>query len=1098
MSTQAGFRPVGSQMPIRELEERIREGWREREIFRRSVEERPSDKIYSFYEGPPTANGAPGVHHILSRVFKDIFPRYKTMRGYRVPRKGGWDTHGLPVELEVERELGLKSKGEIEEYGIAEFNARCRESVMRYVEQWEDMTERIAFWVDMEDAYRTYTPDYVESCWWIFKSLWDAGLIYEARRTTPHCPRCETSLSSHELSLGYEEDVADPSVTVKLLAQPESLPASLADFEGRTYLLAWTTTPWTLPGNSALAVSAEATYVVVRDETGDRLVLAQEVLKATFAGVSEETPSPELTLSGRELVGVTYEGLYEPASWGVPVQTFDESRLITLPFDPAQPEQGEPPARRVVAADFVSMEEGTGIVHIAPAFGIDDYTLGRQEGLLFIQPVDLRGLMSGPDGPWFGKFVKDADPLILEDLATRGLLLKRETIRHTYPFCWRCGTPLLYYAKPSWYIATTKVASSLQQSNEELMSWYPEHVKHGRYGDWIANNVDWAVSRERYWGTPLPFWRCVDCDEVDAVGSFAELRDRATGEVDLSDPHRPYVDAIEIPCAGCGGVMRRVPEVADAWFDSGAMPYAQWHYPFENAETFAERFPADFICEAVDQTRGWFYSLHAEAVLLHAAKQTPEPVSYRNVISLGHILDANGEKMSKTKGNVVDPWSVLDEHGADATRWYMYTASPPGNPRRFSTELVGEAQRKFLLTLWNTYSFFVTYANIDGFDPGSEPPSARPDLDRWIQSALHQLVEEVTDQLDHYDPTNSARAIEGFVEELSNWYVRRSRRRFWKSDDDADKASAYHTLYECLLTLSRLLAPYTPYVAEEIYQNLATEEDLAATESVHLATWPEADAASIDGELNQSMRLIQRLASLGRAARSKAGVKVRQPLPEVLVGVADEAEAALVRRHEWMLLEELNVKALRFVDASAELVSYVIKPNLPLLGPRLGKDVGKLRTALQSLEPEMAGQIAQAARAGEGIEVAGFSLTAEDLLIETAQRSGAATAQEAGYTVAMVTETTPALEREGLAREIVHLVQGARRSAGFEVSDRINLWLAAEDETMREALAEWAEHIQAETLALTLSQDEAPSDATRSDDVIEGAAVVVGVRLASG
>ncbi len=1091
-TSQSPFRAVGSQMPFRELEERIRDFWRNEDTFRRSVDERPADRIFSFYEGPPTANGVPGVHHILARVFKDIFPRYRTMRGYRVPRKGGWDTHGLPVELEVERELGLASKQEIEDYGIAEFNRKCRESVMRYVSQWEDMTERIAFWVDQENAYRTYTADYVESCWWILKSLWDADLVYEARRTTPHCPRCETSLSSHELSLGYEDDVADPSISVKFKADPESLPESLQGFDGNTYLVAWTTTPWTLPGNSALAVATGETYAVVSDGNGDRLVLAQARLEATFAGVTDETPKAQSTLTGAQLVGVTYEGLYDPVAWGVPVFSFEDSRLVEL--DTAD---HAPPPRRVVAADFVSMEDGTGIVHTAPAFGIDDYTLGREQGLLFIQPVDLKGLFIGEASPWRGTFVKTADPLIMEELTERNLLLKRETIHHTYPFCWRCGTPLLYYAKPSWYIATTKVGSALQRTNEEEMSWYPEHIKHGRYGDWIANNVDWAVSRERYWGTPLPFWRCQECNHTDAIGSFDELRDRARdGEsLDLSDPHRPYVDEIELDCSECGAIMQRVPEVADAWFDSGAMPYAQWHYPFENAETFEQRFPADFICEAVDQTRGWFYSLHAEAVLLHAAEQIPAPISYRNIISLGHILDEAGEKMSKSKGNVVDPWSVLDEHGADATRWYMYTASPPGNPRRFSSSLVGEAQRKFLLTLWNTYSFFVTYANIDGFDPTSEPPTEQPDLDRWIRSALHDLVQQVTDLLDHYDPTASARAIEAFVDELSNWYVRRSRRRFWKSADDQDKASAYHTLHECLLTLSKLLAPYTPYVAEEIYGNLASDGELSQADSVHLAMWPVADATLIDAELNQAMGLIQRLASLGRGARSKAGVKVRQPLPEVLVGVADDAEASLVSAHQAMLLDELNVKGLRFVDASTELVSYVVKPNLPVLGPRLGKEVGALRGALQSLEPEMAAQIAQAVRAGETIEIAGFSLAADDLLIETAEREGAATAQEAGYAVAVIAETTAELEREGIAREVVHRVQGMRRAAGFEVSDRIDLWLASEDAELNAAIAEWAAHIQDETLALSLAATSPPADVFHADEELDDATLTVGVRV---
>ncbi len=1080
------FQPVGSQLPFREIESRVREFWEKEEIFRRSVAERPPDNIFSFFEGPPTANGSPGVHHILARVFKDIFPRYKTMRGYRVPRKGGWDTHGLPVELEVERELGLSSKQEIEAYGIAEFNARCRESVMRYVEQWEEMTDRIGFWIDMDEAYRTYSRNYVESCWWILKSLWDADLIYETRRTTPHCPRCETSLSSHELSLGYQDNIADPSISILFKVQSDSLPDSLADFEGATYLVAWTTTPWTLPGNSALAVSPDETYAVVR-RGNDRLILASARVETIFSVDSEhETNLPiDFSVSGKDLVGLTYEGLYDPRAWRVPIFTFEGPRLVEWE------DTSEPPARRVVPADFVSMEDGTGIVHIAPAFGIDDYSLGRDEGLLFIQPVDLKGRISGEGSPWQGEFVKDADTKIIADLESRGVLLKRETIRHTYPFCWRCDTPLLYYAKPSWYIATTRVAASLQRSNKDQMSWYPQHIQQGRYGDWIANNIDWAVSRERYWGTPLPFWRCQSCDAVDAVGSYDELSKRATNmPAGLDDPHRPFVDEVELNCGNCGGTMRRIPEVADAWFDSGAMPYAQWHYPFENEELFTDRFPADFICEAVDQTRGWFYSLHAEATLLHAADQISEPVSYRNVISLGHILDETGEKMSKSKGNVVDPWSVLDEHGTDATRWYMISASPPGNPRRFSSDLVGEAQRKFLLTLWNTYSFFVTYANIDHFDPAAAPPAQRTELDRWVRSALHRLIEEVTQQLDDYEPTAAARAIAGFVDQLSNWYIRRSRRRFWKSDDAVAQAAAYHTLHECLTTLAKLIAPFTPYLAEEIHHNLAVNDE----DSVHLAAWPETDKTLIDIDLNQAMELVQRLASLGRAARSKAGVKVRRPLPEVLVGVADPTEAALVNAHAETLLEELNVKALRFIDTETDLVDYVIKPNLPVLGPRLGKEVGQLREALRSLEPEMAAQIAAAAQSGEAIEVAGISLAASDLLIETTEGAGTATAQEAGYTVVVTTETTPELEREGWAREIVHLVQGMRRAAGFEVADRVELWLATKEVALRNTVQNWADHIQDETLAPILHESPPELDSHHADKQIEGMMIAVGVR----
>ena len=1098
------FQPVGSRMPFQELEERQRAFWKERAIFRRSVEERPADKIYSFYEGPPTANGTPGVHHVLARVFKDLFPRYKTMRGYRVPRKGGWDTHGLPVELEVERELGLQSKAEIEQYGIAAFNQKCRESVMRYVGQWADMTERIAFWLDMDDPYITYEPKYVESCWWILKTLWDRGLIYEARRTAPHCPRCETSLSSHEVAQGFREDTPDPSVYIKFPADRASLPAPLRDFEGATYLLAWTTTPWTLPGNTALAVAAEETYVAVEGEESERLLLAERLLTPTFAGLLDETPAPVARLRGSELAGVTVGGLYEPGEWGVPVLHFEDGRLQE--WDAAR---GPVPRRRVLTADFVSMEEGTGIVHIAPAFGEDDHLLGRAEDLLFIQPIDLKGRVSGATSPFAGLFVKDADVAIMADLKERGLLLRQTVIRHTYPFCWRCETPLLYYAKPSWYLATTRVGQSLTRGNRELMHWYPEHIRDGRYGDWLANNVDWAISRERYWGTPLPFWRCEQCRDTVAVGSFAELKERARDgdSVDLSDPHRPAVDAITIACHECDGTMRRVPEVVDAWFDSGAMPYAQWHYPFENQAAFREQFPADFICEAVDQTRGWFYSLHAEAALLHEAGEAPAPVAYRNVLSLGHILDQGGEKMSKSRGNVVDPWEVLDERGADALRWYMYTAAPPGNPRRFSSKLVGEAQRKFLLTLWNTYSFFVTYAVIDSFDPAAAPAARGPgeagaaasDPDRWILSALHSLINTVTVALDGYDPTGAARALEQFVEELSNWYVRRSRRRFWKSEDDADKAAAYHTLYECLATLAKLLAPFTPYVAEEIYRNLVAPVSEGAPESVHLAAWPEAEAALIDRERNEEMRLVQRLASLGRAARSKAGLKVRQPLAEMLVALRDPDEEATVRRYEWMLLDELNVKRLIVVEASAGLVETVLRPNLPLLGPRLGKDVGRLRDALRSLSGEAATRVAEAVAAGESIEIEGFRLGPEDVLVELRERAGAATAHDGPYTVAVSTEISPELRREGAAREVVHRIQSLRREARFEIADRIDLFIIGESAPrVIEAVLAHRDYVEAETLAvrseILATEDAKTGGATLSKESIDDETVTLGVR----
>ena len=1103
-ASDAPFRTVDAMLPHTQLEASIREFWRERAIFRRSIEERPADDVFSFYEGPPTANGAPGVHHVLSRVFKDLFPRYQTMRGRRVPRKGGWDTHGLPVELEVERELGLSSKAEIEDYGIARFNQRCRESVMRYVEQWEDMTDRVAFWIDMSDAYRTYTPEYIESCWWIFKTLWDQDLIYEARRTTPHCPRCETSLSSHEVAQGYAEGTPDPSIWVRFRARADSLPAPLRH-DRPTDLLAWTTTPWTLPANSGLAVAPEESYAAVQLADGSRLLLAERLVDAALSEVEgAESARIAARIPGAQLENVTYDGLYEPEEWGNRAWRFDGARLVECADD-------ELPPRRVVTADFVSMEEGSGIVHIAPAFGEDDYVLGREQGLLFRQPVDLRGLITGDPAaaPSFvGKWVKDADAEVIDDLAQRGRLLRHQTIRHTYPFCWRCDTPLLYYAKPSWYIATSRLRDSLLDSNERLIHWHPEHIRRGRYGDWLSNNVDWAISRERYWGTPLPFWRCESCGRTDCVGSFDELRRRAIGDPpDLSDPHRPVVDDVLIRCDECGGDARRVPEVADAWFDSGAMPYAQWHYPFENQDLFAERFPADFICEAVDQTRGWFYSLHAEAVLLHRAEAVPEPTSFRHVLSLGHILDEQGEKMSKSRGNVVDPWSVLDSHGADALRWYCYVASPAGNPRRFSERLVGEAQRRFLHTLWNTYAFFVTYANIDGWQPAGladRAPAEPLDLDRWILSELHATIQRVTTALDDYDATDAARALERFVDGLSNWYVRRSRRRFWSSArggaaaDQAAKAAAYETLYTVLTTLARLLAPLTPYLAEEIWRNLAAEQDPSAAESVHLADWPKAEAARIDERLNAEMALVQRVASLGRAARSNAGIKVRQPLASVSVAVPTAVDAEAIQRHATTIADELNVKEVALAAAGSGARRYTIKPNLRVLGPRLGPQLPALRSALGSLAPELAAHIAQTVEAGQRVEVEGVSLGPDDLLIESEAGGGAdsASAEDELCSVSLNTHISETLAREGLARETIHRIQSLRRESGLHPADRISLALDTDHAELAAALQTFEPLIAAETLATEVAHAPDSSHEHRAAESIEGAPLTVSLARA--
>jgi len=756
------FQSVTSRVNFPQVEERILSWWKENNVFQRSVEAHRGSPRFVLFEGPPTANGSPGIHHVLTRVFKDVIPRYKAMKGYYTPRQAGWDTHGLPVELEVERNLGFSGKAQIEEYGIAKFNARCRESVFGYLKEWEAMTERIGFWIDLENAYVTMKNEYIETCWWAIKQMWDKGLVYQGYKVTPHCPRCGTSLSSHEVALGYRDDVEDPSVYIKFKIVPS--PLSESDKQKRlhelsrdkpAYFLAWTTTPWTLPGNTALAVAADAEYAVVEVDN-EYLILASALLESAGLGgykVMERVKGSDLA----SITGVNYEPLFNPHKYGVERQQFQMSSKLLLQ------EANEKLTYKVIATDFVSMEEGTGIVHVAPAYGEVDYQAGVEQGLDFVHMVDLQGNITGTY-PFAGKFVKDADPLVLEDLAQRGLLLRSETIRHTYPFCWRCEAPLLYYAKQTWYIRTTAVKENLIAGNKEI-NWYPEHIKYGRFGDWLENNVDWAFSRERYWGTPLPIWHCQSCGNYECIASVEELKSKP-GLAGLKEPldlHRPFVDEITFTCPECGAVMRRVPEVIDCWFDSGAMPIAQWHYPFENDTLLSDgRFPADYISEAVDQTRGWFYSLHAISTLLF------NHPCYQNVICLGLILDEKGEKMSKAKGNVIEPWAVINKYGADALRWYCLTASPPGNVRRFSEKSLSEITRRFLLTLWNVYSFFVTYANIDHFTPNTKGVSLEPsELDRWIISELNQLIADVDAALDTYNPTEAGRKIESFVDELS-------------------------------------------------------------------------------------------------------------------------------------------------------------------------------------------------------------------------------------------------------------------------------------------------------------------------------------------
>ena len=866
------FKPVTSKVDFSRLEENLLPFWSQRNIFEQSVNNRKDKPRFTLYEGPPTANGNPGIHHVLARVFKDVIPRYKAMKGFYVPRIAGWDTHGLPVELEVEKKLGLSNKTQIEEYGIAKFNEQCKDSVYGYLKNWDKMTERIGYWCDLKKPYITMDNSYMETVWWTIKQLWDKGFIYQGYRVTPHCPRCGTSLSSHEVAQGYEEDTEDPSVypKFKIIRTDNSAVSNLLK-QKPVFLLAWTTTPWTLPGNTALAVSESAGYALI-DTGAEYLILANELRERVGLG---EYPVVG-TVKGSNLVGIRYEPLYNPHRYGV-----DRSRPTILPgtdgverkeFRVQEPDLNL--SYRVIATDFVTMEEGTGIVHVAPAFGEVDFDAGLEKDLDFVQQVDLQGKIIG-SYPFAGKFVKSADKIILEDLKSRGLLYKSGTIRHTYPFCWRCHTPLLYYAKQTWYIRTTAVKDKLINNNE-MLNWYPDYIKHGRFGDWLQNNVDWAFSRERYWGTPVPVWRCESCGHCECIGGTKELVEKSGIDLRTFDGklgmHRPVIDDVKLNCPSCSGKMKRVPEVIDCWFDSGDMTLAQYHYPFDpDSRTIFEdgRFPADYICEAVDQTRGWFYSLHAISTLLFNS------IAFRNVICLGHILDANGEKMSKSRGNVVDPWTIIHKYGADALRWYCLTATPPGNVKRFSEDQVAEITRRVQLILWNVYSFFVMYANIDNFKPQVLPGSnavkgpglgytPEAELDRWILSELNQLIVDVDNNLDGYNPTDAGRQIEEFISDLSNWYVRRSRRRFWKSESDSDKMSAYNTLYFCLVNLCKLLASFMPFLAEEIYQNLVRSVFPEAPESVHLTDFPEADTTKIDHRLTEATRLVIKVSSLGR------------------------------------------------------------------------------------------------------------------------------------------------------------------------------------------------------------------------------------------
>ncbi len=1043
------FADVNTKVSFPVLEQEIAQWWRERGIAAKTLAHGDRQRPFVFFEGPPTANGRPGVHHVEARATKDIVIRYQRMRGhYVVGARGGWDTHGLPVEIEVEKELGFTGKSDIERYGIVEFNRACKESVWRYIRDWERMTDRIAFWLDLAHPYATYDNDYIESLWWILKTLWERGLLFRDYKVTMHCPRCGTSLSDHEVSLGFEDDVDDPSVWVRFRHRPSGHPLD-AVLAGASFL-AWTTTPWTLPANAGLAVKPEARYALVeyRGDGGPEHVVLAGALATAVLG--EGTFTVLETFEGDALRGVRYERLFEG---------------VTAP-DEAEPDR---PDRVVVADEFVSLEDGTGIVHIAPAYG--DLPIGKKYGLPTLLSVDLAG-MTLPQFSARGlgeKFFKEADPLIVRDLRARGLLFRDGRVRHSYPFCWRCKTPLLFYAKPSWYIRTTARKDRLLAHNARI-HWVPEHIRDGRFGNWLENNIDWALSRERYWGTPLPIWVCEACGDVRVVGSVRELAERVGRDLAGLDLHRPYVDEVTWACTACGGgTSRRVPDVADCWFDSGSMPVAQWHYPFENQELFAIAGQADFISEAIDQTRGWFYTLHAVSTLLF------DRPAFRNVICLGHILDIRGEKMSKSRGNVIDPWDLLDAYGADATRWYMYASGPPYNPRRFAPDQVGEVLRQFVLTLWNTYAFFVTYANLDGWRPpmGGEPVAAvvSQPIDRWALARLNATVRDVTAMFEAYDVHGPAKEIERFVEELSNWYVRRNRRRFWKAENDADKRAAYLTLYTCLVTLARLLAPFTPFVSEALYRNLVADQDPGAPESVHLAGWPEVDGGLIDDRLLGDTAILLETVSLGRSARRSAGLKVRQPLPELWVRVPTPAQAAGLKHFEPELRDELNVKRVRYLDSSADFVEHRFKPNFRVCGRRYGKLVPAIATALGELRGDAARDAARAVEAGRPVTLTvdgqALSLSPEELVVEVSPPAGYAVAEDRGLLVALDTTLTPELRREGLARELVRYIQDARKNAGYAITDRILVYLEGERGAgeLEAVTRQWREYMATETLA---------------------------------
>lgn len=1019
------YNKVDSRLDFISREMEVLEFWEKNDIFAKSVEQREGAPIFSFYEGPPTANGMPHIGHVLTRAIKDLIPRYRAMKGYRVDRKAGWDTHGLPVELEVEKALGIDGKDQIEAYGIEPFIKACKESVWKYKAEWEEMSRRVGFWADMEHPYVTYENDYIESVWWALKQIWDKDLLYHGHKVMPYCPRCGTSLSSHEVAQGYH-DVTDTSIYVRFPVVGEA----------NTYLAAWTTTPWTLPSNVALVVNAETDYALVEayvKETDDlkRYYVAKPLATRIFG----ESVKILETMKGADLVGKKYEPVF--------------------PYAVASIKRSGKEAFVVVADDYVTTEDGTGIVHTAPAFGEDDARVGREHNLAFVQLVAEDGTMTEEVKGFAGVFCKDADAGLIDVLRKSNLVMATEDYDHSYPFCWRCDTPLIYYARASWFIGMQQVRDELIANNKTI-NWLPPSIRDGRFGNFLDNVVDWALSRERYWGTPLPIWICDTCGKNEMVGSVAQLKERSTTPLDTIELHRPYIDEVHFTCE-CGGTMTRVPEVIDCWFDAGSMPFAQHHYPFENEAQFKAHYPADFISEAIDQTRGWFYTMLAISTLLF------DNASFKNCIVLGHVQDENGIKMSKHKGNVIDPQSILNSEGADAVRWYFFTGSQPWLPSRFSYEAVAEAKRKFMGTFWNAYAFYVLYANIDGFNPTEHAFNMKTlgVMDRWLLSRLHSLIQEVDGRLEKYDITLAGRALQNFTEEMSNWYIRRNRERYWKSEMTEDKAHAYLTLFTTLKTLAELAAPFTPFMAESIYQNIVAGKLPDVKESVHLQDFPVADPSLIDKDLEEAMATVLDIVVLGRSARNTAQIKNRQPLSTLTVVGAERLRDDMID----LIADELNVKEVRFQDDATGLLDYTFKPQLKVLGKRLGSKLPKLNEILKYIDGEKAMETLK----GDGhikvtIDDEDIFLTADDLIIEQKQREGMVSEADRGISVSLSTVLTDDLVEEGFVREVISKVQTMRRDSNFEVTDRI-VCRVGNNETLCRLIHKNSDFIKDEVLA---------------------------------